>query len=174
MQQSVMSPNQKRAFLPRFPKTPTYWRENEGMLGYLAEHWKGLRVAPGAGAGVTPSTGQPLLQAWTLRDAGDPGQEWPHRTGPRGKGRVRICGGGSLAAGTRRDGRCDEWTVETGWRAAVVRPCGRPGLAEESAEAAATLKWGSEQESRGRAREAGTAALHSLPSSGRPVPRRAR
>lgn len=57
-------------------------------------------------------------------------------------------GGRSLAAGTRRDGRRDEWTVETGWRTAVVRPCGRPGLAEKSAEAAATLKWGSEQESR--------------------------
>lgn len=80
-----------------------------------------------------------------------------------------MCRGGSLAAGTRRDGRCDEWTVETGWRAAVVRPCGRPGLAEESAEAAATLKWESEQESRGRAREAGTAALYSLlcPQDGR-------
>lgn len=135
------------------PKNARLLGRERGVRGCAAEPWKRLRVAPGHGA--TPATGQPLLQARTLGEEGDPGQEGPHRAVPAGKSRARTCGRGPLPlglAGTRGVAR-GQW----------ARAGGRPGLAEGGAEAAAAPEWASERGSRGRARRAGPAALRPLP-----------
>lgn len=135
------------------PKNARLLGRERGVRGCAAEPWKRLHVAPGHG--VTPATGQPLLQARTLGEEGDPGQEGPHRAVPAGKSRARVCGRGPLPlglAGTRGVTR-GQW----------ARAAGRPGLAEGGAEAAAAPEWGSERGSRGRARRAGPAALRPLP-----------
>lgn len=106
------------------PKNARLLGRERGVRGCAAEPWKRLRVAPGHGA--TPATGQPLLQARTLGEEGDPGQEGPHRAVPAGKSRARVCGRGPLPlglAGTRGVTR-DSGHGRAGgqaWRRAALR-----------------------------------------------------
>lgn len=133
------------------PKNARLLGRERGVRGCAAEPWKRLRVAPGHGA--TPATGQPLLQARTLGEEGDPGQEGPHRAVPAGKSRARVCGRGPLPLGLARTRGV---TRDSGHGRAAGPGGGRP-------EAAAAPEWGSERGGRGRARRAGPAALRPLP-----------
>lgn len=106
------------------PKNARLLGRERGVRGCAAEPWKRLRVAPGHGA--TPATGQPLLQARTLGEEGDPGQEGPHRAVPAGKSRARVCGRGPLPLGlagmrgvTRDSGRGR--AGGRAWRRAALR-----------------------------------------------------